>query len=176
MGKLDSLSDAEIDKISRLVEVLDKSAFGFMTLELADFRLIVGVGSAAPEVPPGGPSGPQAPAQPAASAVAPPPAPQAVPLPAAVETKPSVPSPIEGTVEVTATTMGRFYSRPDPNSAPFVGVGAPVKADSTIGIIEVMKLFNGVIAGVDGTVVEICVEDAELVEYGQVLMRIRPAS
>jgi acetyl-CoA carboxylase biotin carboxyl carrier protein len=71
--------------------------------------------------------------------------------------------------------MGRFYSKPDPSAAPFVSVGAKVEADATVGLIEVMKLFNAVGAGISGIVTEICVEDAQFVEYGQVLLRIQPS-
>ncbi len=70
--------------------------------------------------------------------------------------------------------MGRFYAKPEPGAAPFVSVGAKVSADSTVGLIEVMKVFTAVRAGVHGVVTEICVQDEQLVEYGQVLFRIRP--
>jgi acetyl-CoA carboxylase biotin carboxyl carrier protein len=72
--------------------------------------------------------------------------------------------------------LGRFYSQPEPGAAPFVTVGSDVNEDTTVGLIEVMKTFNAVRAGVSGTVTEICAQDAELVEYGQVLLRVRPRS
>jgi acetyl-CoA carboxylase biotin carboxyl carrier protein len=80
----------------------------------------------------------------------------------------------EGLLEITATTMGTFYSRPSPDAEPFVAVGSRIDPETTVGLIEVMKLFNGVAAGVTGTVEQICVEDAQLVEDGQVLVRVRP--
>jgi len=49
-----------------------------------------------------------------------------------------------------------------------------VSADSTVGLIEVMKVFTAVRAGVDGVITEICVQDAEFIEYGHVLFRVRP--
>jgi biotin carboxyl carrier protein len=55
-----------------------------------------------------------------------------------------------------------------------VTLGSKVEASSTVGLVEVMKLFNAIAAGVEGEVVQICVEDAAVVEYGQVLMRVRP--
>jgi acetyl-CoA carboxylase biotin carboxyl carrier protein len=73
-----------------------------------------------------------------------------------------VPSPIAGV----------FYRAPSPDAPPFVEVGQQVSADDVIGIVEVMKLMNTVRAGVAGTVVEICVDNAELVEFEQVLVRI----
>lgn len=161
--KFDTLSDVEIEKIGQIVEILEKSSFDHLTLELADFKLTIGTGEPA--------SSAAAPAAPApAMAAARPAAPAA---PAAAE---AAPAPVEGLVDITATTMGCFYSRPDPKSDPFVTLGATVTPDSTIGLLEVMKLFNSVAAGVAGTVEQICVEDAELVEFGQVLMRVRPAA
>jgi acetyl-CoA carboxylase biotin carboxyl carrier protein len=80
-----------------------------------------------------------------------------------------------GLVEVTAPMVGTFYRAPSPGAPPFVEVGSRVGRDSQVCIIEVMKLMNSVAAGVDGTVEEICRADAEPVEFGDVLLRIRPA-
>lgn len=155
-SKLDVLTETDIEKIRQLVEILDKSTFETLSLELDDIRLTIGAGTSAPAVTP-------------AAAVEVP----AAPVPAAaITTNPS--AAVEGLIDVTAPTMGHFYARPDPNSAPFVTIGASVDAEVTVGILEVMKLFNSVTAGIAGTVEQICVVDAELVEYGQVLMRIRP--
>jgi oxaloacetate decarboxylase alpha subunit len=172
MSKFNELSDGEIDKIGQIVEVLDKSNFDFLTLEIEGFRLTVGTGSAAID------AGASV-AQPAPSVSAPPqaapPVKPAAPEPAAqVKTKADA-GPIEGTVEIKAPTMGHFYSRPEPSAEPFVSIGATVQPDTTVGLVEVMKLFNGVPAGSAGTVVQICVEDGDIVEFGQVLMRIKPA-
>jgi oxaloacetate decarboxylase alpha subunit len=167
MGKLDTLSDAEIANIGKLVEVLDRSAFDFLTLEQSGFRLTVGKGAVAAAPVAAGP----APTAAAASA----PAPQ-VNAATTAAVPGAEPAAMPGTVEVKATTMGRFYSRPEPAADPFVAVGTEVNEDSTVGLIEVMKLFNSMSAGVSGEVAEICVQDGDLVEYGQVLMRIRPAT
>ena len=70
--------------------------------------------------------------------------------------------------------MGRFYAKPEPGAAPFVTLGAKVDADASVGLIEVMKVFNSVRAGVSGIITEICVQDAQFIEYGQILFRIRP--
>jgi acetyl-CoA carboxylase biotin carboxyl carrier protein len=71
--------------------------------------------------------------------------------------------------------MGMFYPQPEPGSPPFVAVGTEVKEDTTVCLIEVMKTFNAVTAGVKGVITEICAESAQMVEYGQVLFRVRPA-
>lgn len=69
--------------------------------------------------------------------------------------------------EVLAPIPGTFYRRPDPTSEPFAVEGASVGADDTVCLIEVMKNFHQVQAGVAGTVVEFLVEDEEVVSPGQ---------
>jgi acetyl-CoA carboxylase biotin carboxyl carrier protein len=78
-------------------------------------------------------------------------------------------------VTIDAPMLGTFYRAEGPGRAPFVEVGSEVEPDTTVGIIEVMKMMNSVPAGVAGTIVEICRENAELVEFGQPLFRVRPA-
>ena len=78
--------------------------------------------------------------------------------------------------DVPAPMLGTFYRAPKPGEPPFVEVGAPVEADTIIGIIEVMKLMNTVRAGVRGIVAEIPARDGALVEYGETLLRVRRAS
>lgn len=165
-SKFDALTEADIEKIRQIVEILEKSSFDTLTLELDDIRLTLGTGASAQMVS-------QNPA-PVAAAAAPVAAPVPVPDPLTVQSA-QTPAAFEGLIDVTAPTMGHFYARPDPNSDPYVSVGTVVGGDSTVGLLEVMKLFNSVTAGVAGTIEQICVADAELVEYGQVLMRIRPS-
>ena len=76
---------------------------------------------------------------------------------------------------VTASNLGTFYRSPKPGAAPFVDVGQRVEADTEICLLEVMKLFTSVKAGIAGTVRQISATDAELVEGGQVLFYIEPA-
>jgi acetyl-CoA carboxylase biotin carboxyl carrier protein len=78
-------------------------------------------------------------------------------------------------LEVRAPMLGTFYGAPKPGAAPFVAVGDRVGADTAVGIIEVMKLMNSISAGVEGVVVEVLACDGDLVEFDQVLMRVRPA-
>lgn len=100
----------------------------------------------------------------AAPAVAP-----AAPEPAA-QAPAAAPEP-KGT-EVTAPMVGVFYAAPAPGDEPFVLVGSKVKAGETLCIIEAMKVLNEVTAEADGEVLEICVADGDLVEFGSCLMRI----
>jgi acetyl-CoA carboxylase biotin carboxyl carrier protein len=81
----------------------------------------------------------------------------------------------DGLVAVGAPMLGIFYRAPAPGAPPFVDVGATVEAETVVCLIEVMKMMNPVPAGVVGTVAEVCVENAELVEAGAVLFRVRPA-
>jgi acetyl-CoA carboxylase biotin carboxyl carrier protein len=76
-------------------------------------------------------------------------------------------------VEVRAPLPGTFYRAPRPGADPFVEVGSRVGADTVIGIVETMKLMNSVPAGVDGTVAEICLGNAEFASRGATLVRIR---
>jgi acetyl-CoA carboxylase biotin carboxyl carrier protein len=86
------------------------------------------------------------------------------------------PTPTEdGLLDIRAPMVGTFYRSPKPGSDPYVAIDSEVKKDSVIGIIEVMKLMNSIPAGVSGEVVEILAEDAEFVEKGQLLMRVRPS-
>lgn len=74
--------------------------------------------------------------------------------------------------EVTAPMVGVFYAAPAPGDEPFVRVGSKVKAGETLCIIEAMKVLNEVTAEADGEVLEVCVADGDLVEFGSCLMRI----
>ncbi|MGE0502008.1 MAG: acetyl-CoA carboxylase biotin carboxyl carrier protein [Rhizobiaceae bacterium] len=78
-------------------------------------------------------------------------------------------------VAVTAPNLGTFYRAPKPGAAPFVEIGQTVSAETEICLLEVMKLFTAVRAGVKGTIRRICVADAEMVEFGQALFYVEPA-
>ena len=104
-----------------------------------------------------------------AAPVAAPAAAPAAPEPA-TQTPAAAPEP-KGT-EVIAPMVGVFYAAPAPGDEPFVHVGSKVKAGETLCIIEAMKVLNEVTAESDGEVLEICVADGDLVEFGSCLMRI----
>jgi len=81
---------------------------------------------------------------------------------------------MSGLVEIKAPMVGTFYRAPAPDAPPYIEVGSHVAEGQIICIIEAMKLMNEIPADRAGTVVEIAVENARPVEYGQVLVRIRP--
>ncbi len=76
--------------------------------------------------------------------------------------------------EIKAPLVGTFYRAPAPGAEPFVEVGSEVKPGDTLCIVEAMKNMNEIESDVHGIVKEICVENAQLVEFGQVLFRIKP--
>ena len=97
--------------------------------------------------------------------------------PAAAETA-SAPATVtvpDGMVAVRAPNLGTFYSAPKPGAPAYVEIGSEVDADTEVCLIEVMKLFTPVKAGVKGTVREICASDAQMVEFEQVLVIIEPS-
>jgi acetyl-CoA carboxylase biotin carboxyl carrier protein len=71
--------------------------------------------------------------------------------------------------------VGTYYASIAPEAAPFVSVGSQVRADSTVCIIEAMKVLTDIPAGVNGVVAEILVKNGQPVEYGQPLFRVNPA-
>lgn len=80
----------------------------------------------------------------------------------------------DGMVAVKAPNLGTFYRAPRPGAPPYVSIGQRVEPETEMCLIEVMKLFTSVRAGIAGTVREICVEDAQLVEFDQPLFLIEP--
>ena len=77
-------------------------------------------------------------------------------------------------VAVKAANLGTFYKASSPDAAPYVALGTQVSPETEVCMIEVMKLFTTIRAGLSGTVREICVNDGQMVEYGQDLMWIEP--
>lgn len=103
--------------------------------------------------------------------------PQTVSAAASVQTAPAAAAQTTASSQgkpITSPMVGVFYRAPAENADPFVKVGDRVKKGDTVGIIEAMKLMNEVIADTDGVVEEICIENAQTVDFGCVLMRIRP--
>jgi acetyl-CoA carboxylase biotin carboxyl carrier protein len=78
-------------------------------------------------------------------------------------------------VEIKSPMVGTFYRSPAPEAPSYVEPGSRVTKGQTLCILEAMKLMNELESDVAGTVREICVENGEPVEYGQVLFRIEPA-
>lgn len=109
-------------------------------------------------------------------------------VPAAVPAAPPAPShgqmpntgqaPVDdnpGLHAITSPMVGTFYASPDPDSPPFIDVGTVVGPDTTVCLIEAMKVFNEIKAEVSGAIEKIAVSNADAVEYGQPLFYVRPS-
>ena len=134
-------------EIFELMARFDQSGITTFKLNTKDFTLELGKGGSA-----------AVPAAPAAVS-----APAAAPAPAAQP---------EGLC-ISAPLVGTFYAASAPDAEPFVKVGDKVKRGQTLCIVEAMKLMNEIMAEVDGEIVEICVANGQVVDYGSPLFRIR---
>src|SRR5699024_6725650 len=81
-------------------------------------------------------------------------------------------NPSPGAVTIDAPVVGVFYAAPSPGESPSGALGDAISEESTVGIIEVMKLMNPVSAGKTGKIVRVLVQDGEQVQYGQPLFEV----
>ncbi len=159
------------DDVLHILKLIDESKFDFFQLEVGELKITVSKGDPLPlnSTPQSVPAAP-APA-PAPTAAKPAPAAQA---PATSSANVEARAAAEGLLTITAPLLGTFYVAPEPGAAPFTQVGAQVTEDTTVGLVEVMKVFNSVRAGVNGTVVEVVAQNGHFVEYGQTLFLVKP--
>jgi acetyl-CoA carboxylase biotin carboxyl carrier protein len=156
------------DQLRQLLALLGESDIQELRLEGDDFRL---------EVRRNLPSAPQpltvlqAPA--AAAGVSP--APAATPVAVPSPPPPPAAAARSDLQPITAPMVGTFYRSPAPGEAPFVELGSRITPGQPVCILEAMKLMNELETEIGGEVVEILVENGTPVEFGQVLMRIKPA-
>jgi oxaloacetate decarboxylase (Na+ extruding) subunit alpha len=149
-----TVDQARAERIRELVRIVQESGVGEVTIEDDDLRVSV----RRSEEQPGGL----------------PPTPVEAPL-ALEEPEPQPVEPrSDGLVRVEAPMVGTFYRAPQPGSPPFVEEGDPVGPGQTLCILEAMKLMNEVKADVEGIVRAIHVENAQPVEYGQLLFELEP--
>jgi acetyl-CoA carboxylase biotin carboxyl carrier protein len=161
------------DDVLHILKLIDESKFDYFQLEVGELKITVSKGepiplNSAPQQAAAAPA-PAAPpvsAKPSAAA----PAPAAQTQPVNVEARAAA----EGLLTVPAPLLGTFYVAPEPGAPPFTQVGAHVTEDTTVGLIEVMKVFNSVRAGAKGTIVEVVAQNGQFVEYGQTLFLIKP--
>lgn len=156
------------DDVLHILKLIDESKFDYFQLEVGELKITVSKGEPIPIA---------GTAQPMSIANAPAPTAVAKPAPAAAVTAApaakaaTIPA---GHVAVTAPLLGTFYVAPEPGAPPFVTVGQQVTEDTTCGLIEVMKVFNSVRAGVKGTIVEVVAQNGGFVEFGQTLIIVKP--
>ena len=148
-------------QIRELVRLLESSGLSVLEIEEADLRVRLEKGQTTGF------------AQPVPAAL-----PQAVPAALPVETAPD-PAPVaDGTVdfnrlkEVKSPLVGIFYAAPSPGAEPFAGVGSKVKKGDVLCVVEAMKLMNEITADADGEVIDVCVQNGQVVEFGQILFKL----
>lgn len=149
----------ELEYIEKLVELVSENELTEITVEDGESAVVIKkqkeiiTAQAAPVTAPV--AAPQAPAP---KAEAP-----------ADESKPAAKG-----VEITSPMVGTFYKAPSPGAAPFTEVGKTVNVGQVVCIIEAMKLMNEIESEVSGKIIEVCVDDGQPVEFGQILMIIEP--
>jgi len=157
------------DDVLHILKLIDESKFDYFQLEVGQLKITVSKGEPIPLT-----STPQAitvaPTPPAASA----PKPAAAPAIAPAAQAPKAAVIPEGMLPITAPILGTFYVAPEPGAPPFVKVGQQITEDTTMGLIEVMKVFNSVRSTVKGTLVEVVAQNGQFVEFGQTLFIVKP--
>lgn len=88
---------------------------------------------------------------------------------------PPPPAPSKRLVEIKSELVGTFYAKPAPDKDDYVKVGSRVSPDTVVCKVEAMKIFNDITAKCSGTIAEVCVQNAQFVEFDQVLFRVEPA-
>ncbi len=165
--------DLDFSELRQLVAALDQTDIAELTLKNPSFELTLRKATAPSQAVV------MTSETAAVSPVMPPPMvqpPPAAPAPAAAEpTAPPAAVSASDLYEITSPMVGTFYRSPAPDESPFVEAGDRIKVGQTVCIIEAMKLMNELEAEISGEIVEILVQNAEPVEFGQPLMRVKQA-
>jgi acetyl-CoA carboxylase biotin carboxyl carrier protein len=175
--RVDRQQIVDLDFLRGLIAAVDESGIDSLEVSRGGTRIriaksptpaatVIGAPNHLPPTMPGSIGGGHGP--PAAG-----PAPGAV-GPVASEPDAAAVAPADNLVEVTSPMVGTFYRAPAPEAPAYVEVGSRIVKGQTLCILEAMKLMNELEAEVSGVVREICVDNSEPVEYGQVLFRIEP--
>ncbi len=164
----------DLSFLESLIEAIDRSSLDSIEIERGGTRIRLA------KTPPVAMNG-VAPAQAAYAPMVQAAPPEPVTVPAAggdapAETAPEEPAKPQGNlIDVVCPMVGTFFRSPAPDAAPYVEIGSKVAKDDTLCIIEAMKLMNELESEVAGTIAEVCVQNADPVEYGQVLFRLTPS-
>jgi acetyl-CoA carboxylase biotin carboxyl carrier protein len=160
------------ETIRALLDAFDRSDWREMTVTIGTDRLHVSrdpsANGATPE--PRAPAADEPAAEPETAGEVP-----STPGPTSAPDSATPEIPASGT-PIEAPSVGLFWRAPAPGAPPFVEVGQHVAAGDTVGIVEVMKLMNHVVAPLDGVVTAILVENGAAIEYGQPLVVVEPES
>ena len=79
----------------------------------------------------------------------------------------------ESITTIKSPIVGVFFSSPSPDNPPFVSIGSHVKKGDVVCIIEAMKLMNEVVADQEGEIMDVCIKNGDIAEYGQVLFKVK---
>jgi len=155
----------DLKEIKQILKLMDTHGLTEFTLEKEDEKLVLrrDVQGAAPHQVVAAPL----PVQPVAA-----PAP-AAPVTPAAEAAPATEED-NGFVTIESPMVGTFYAASSPDSDPYVQVGQSVGPDTTVCIVEAMKIMNEIKAEVSGVIEQVCVQNGQPVEFGQALFKVRP--
>jgi acetyl-CoA carboxylase biotin carboxyl carrier protein len=147
--------------VEELAEILRRQDLSELSIESEGMKIQLRRGGGAPMV-----AAPVMGAPVVAPTAAPAPVPAAAPAPKAETT--------DGNISyITSPFVGTFYRSPGPDAAPFVDVGNRFKKGQVLCIVEAMKLMNEIESEIDGTVVQVLVDNGHPVEYGEPLFKIK---
>jgi acetyl-CoA carboxylase biotin carboxyl carrier protein len=162
------------DDVLHILKLIDESKFDYFQLEVGELKITVSKGDPIPLA--SSPRNVAVSQSPGAAVVEAPKTTPAAPTPSPQSAASNIAATAaaEGLLPITAPLLGTFYVAPEPGAPPFVQVGTAITEDTTVGLIEVMKVFNSVRANVKGTVTQVVAQNGQFVEYGQTLFLVRP--
>ena len=149
----------DVKTVEYLISLMAQHELSEISLGEGDQRIRLRKGGTAPTV-----------------AYMPAPAPMAAPVPAtssaAVPATPAAPA--KNYLEIKSPMVGTYYAKASPDKPDYVSVGSKVSANTVVCKLEAMKIFNDLTADVSGTIVEVCIKNAQPVDFGTVLFRVDP--
>lgn len=164
--KSTSVKPFDIEGLQQLMELMEKHDLSEIKLKEGDAKCLLRRGAQVISAPIA--------AAPAAIAPAAAPVAPSAGAPAASAEAPAADD-NAGLVEITSPTVGTFYASPSPGDPVFVKVGDTVSTDQTVCIVEAMKVFNQIPAGVNGKIAKVLLSDGDTVEFGQAMFLVKPA-
>ena len=154
----------DLKEIKQILKLMDTHGLTEFTLEKDDEKLVLRRDQMTPVQQQVVQASPVMAAVPAAPVAA----------PAAVAAAPAAPAEDNKFITIESPMVGTFYSASSPDSEPYTQVGQSVGPDTTVCIIEAMKIMNEIKAEVSGTIEQVCVQNGQAIEFGQALFKVRP--
>ena len=156
--------------IEAFIRLFERSDWNELRLEVDGLQMVLSNDPAAKAIVETGAEMPR----PAAIASQPAPAPASSAAPVAMLASAAPAENTDDLIAIRAPNLGTFYRSPNPGEASYVEIGQEIGADSEVCLIEVMKLFTPVRAGVSGRIARICVQDGSMVEFDAPLFYVEP--